>query len=61
MTVTWRNYIEPDWEEEPCRHLNDPDSCPLCEEEGPDAEVDEETWNRDRRDAEREAEDDYYD
>lgn len=47
-----QSYIEPDWEEEPCRHLFDPDTCPLCEEEGPDCDVDEETWNRDRRAAE---------
>lgn len=50
--VTWRNYIEPDFEEEPCRHLFEPDSCPLCEEEGPDSEVDEETWKSDRAEAE---------
>lgn len=61
MTVTWRNYIEPDFEEGPCRHLHDPDNCPLCEEEGPDSEVDEETWEADRRRAEREVEDSHYD
>lgn len=47
-----QSYIEPDWEEAPCRHLFDPDTCPLCEEEGPDSEVDEETWKRDRLEAE---------
>lgn len=52
MTVTWRNYIEPEYDDEPCRHLFHPDSCPLCEEEGPDSEVDEETLKADRLAAE---------
>lgn len=60
-SVTWRNYTEPDYEEEPCRHLFDPDTCPLCEEEGPDCDVDEETWKADRAAAEHDAFDGHYD
>jgi len=41
--------IEPDEPTSVCRHLNDPDDCPYCEEDGGDDEVDEETLIEDRR------------
>lgn len=41
--------IEPDEPVAACRHLNDPDDCPYCEEDGGDDEVDEDTLIEDRR------------
>jgi hypothetical protein len=41
--------IEPDEPTSVCRHLNDPDDCPYCEQDGRDDEVDEETLIDDRR------------
>jgi len=43
------NYIEHDEPTSVCRHLNDPDDCPYCDEDGRDDEVDEEILIEDRR------------
>ena len=50
------SYMEPDEDDPHCRHLNDPDDCPECEEQGSDEDVDEETMLHDLRHAEAEVE-----